>query len=447
MIDRIYRAYCYRRENGTRALFRAVISKIKNSGREIVIQPPTQITIPSGEGNATQIANHSKEISVAQITKTRFNALIPLRTFLINSTKIRRINIITDSISAGSLFGGVGTAMIFAAILANRLEGQLRVITRTERAIPENLHHLLALYDIELKTEVEFKFAAVYDPKCDLGIHDNDLFITTSWWTTAATLPSVPPKSIVYLLQEDERMFYPYGDDKYRCEEILKNKEISFIINTKLLFDHFLENSFSNIATNGSWFEPAFPTQVFYPRKNVDREKRRFFFYARPNNVRNLFYLGIEVIQRAITEDIFDLDEWDILFVGKDLPPIVFDCGYRPQLCENLSWAKYAELLGTIDLGLSLMCTPHPSYPPLDLAASCAVVVTNQFENKQDLSAYSRNLICVPLTRDALVEGLRVGVKAALDTSSRDLNFQKNGLLKDWNISFEDIISKFLPSP
>ena len=38
-----------------------------------------------------------------------------------------------------------------------------------------------------------------------------DLFVTTSWWTTWATRASVDPASIIYLVQEDERRFYPGG--------------------------------------------------------------------------------------------------------------------------------------------------------------------------------------------------------------------------------------------
>lgn len=237
-------------------------------------------------------------------------------------------------------------------------------------------------------------------------------------------------------------MFYPFGDDRHRCEQILKNKNIRFLINTKLLFDHFVGDGFSNIAANGAWFEPAFPPQVFHPCKSVVKKKLKFFFYARPNNPRNLFYLGIEVIERAIAQNILDLEEWDIYFVGKDLPPIVFDGGYSPQICENLSWAEYAKLIGTVDLGLSLMCTPHPSYPPLDLAASGAVVVTNQFANKRDLNAYSANLICVELNRNALVEGVRQGVVLAKDAPRRAQNFSENGILKDWNLAFADVVSQ-----
>jgi len=62
----------------------------------------------------------------------------------------------------------------------------------------------------------------------------------------------------------------------------------------------FVNDGFNNIAAQGKWFEPAFPKHIFYPRAPKSSGKRRCLFYARPNNNRNLFYLGIEVIEQAI---------------------------------------------------------------------------------------------------------------------------------------------------
>ena len=437
MIDRIYKVYCYWRTHGTATLRQLILRKLVYKLRRPTdqFQPPTDQFLDSTSG-------HNTVINVAQISHARFQAVTPLRTYFVPESQTRRVNIVTDSISSGSLFGGVGTALIFAALLANKLNAQLRIITRTERAKPENVDHILSLYGIKLEQETQFKFAAFYDQKYELDIIKGDLFITTSWWTTAAALPSVPNKNIVYLLQEDERMFYPFGDDRLRCETILRNRDIRFLINTKLLFDHLVHDGFDNIATLAMWFEPAFPAQIFHPRTNDRGGKRKFFFYARPNNPRNLFYLGIEVIEQAILQQVLDLDSWEIYLVGKDIPTVTLGDGYAPTKCENLTWSEYAELVGTIDVGLSLMYTPHPSYPPLDLVASGAVVVTNRFAGKRDLSGYSPNLICADLDRDSLTEALRNAVVIATDSSVREQNYRNNGLLTDWQQAFAGIINQ-----
>ncbi|MDH6148881.1 MULTISPECIES: hypothetical protein [Paraburkholderia] len=427
MIDRAYRVYCYWKTHGTSALRELVYRKL---GKKLHVSSSLV-----GSGDSTQK-------SVAQLYRQRFESLAPLLTYSIPASGVRRVSIVTDSVSSGSLFGGVGTALIFSALLANELNAQLRIVTRTQRAQPDNIDHILALYGIKLKHELQFKFAAFYDQKYELDVKEGDLFVTTSWWTTAATLPSVPRESIIYLLQEDERMFYPFGDDRVKCEDTLRNIEIRFLINTKLLFDHLISDGLSNIAAKGMWFEPAFPASIYHPRRKQALQKKRFFFYARPNNVRNLFYLGIEVIERAIAEKVLDPSEWEICLVGKDIPTVVFDGDYVPEKFENLTWSQYAELAGTIDVGLSLMSTPHPSYPPLDLVASGAVVVTNRFGSKSDLSGYSHNLICADLERDALVEALRSAVTLASKQQLREQNFLNNGLAGDWQQAFGKIIKQ-----
>lgn len=425
MIDRAYRVYCYWRTHGTSALHQLVYRKL---ARKLHASSDSM-----SDGDA------SKKTAM-QLINARFESLAPLQTYSIPASNVRRVSIVTDSVSSGSLFGGVGTALIFSALLANEMGAQLRIITRTQRAQPESINHLLDLYGIKLKEEVQFKFAAFFDQKYELDVKEGDVFVTTSWWTTAATLPSVPRESIIYLLQEDERMFYPYGDDRVKCEEILSSKDIRFLINTKLLFEHLTNDGLSNIARNGAWFEPAFPGAIYHPRKKATTGKKRFFFYARPHNVRNLFYLGIEVIERAIAQKVLDTEEWEICLVGKDIPAVVFDGGYVPTKLENLSWSEYADLAGTIDVGLSLMSTPHPSYPPLDLAASGAVVVTNRFGNKTDLSGYSSNLICADLDRDALVEALRSAVALSSNTQLREQNYRSNRLAGDWQQAFSGVI-------
>ncbi|SEI92807.1 hypothetical protein SAMN05444746_10196 [Variovorax sp. OK212] len=392
--------------------------------------------------------------TVSEVVRFQFPSLQPLATYLIPRPSLPRISLITDSIGSGSLFGGVGTALLFAAQLANRMNATLRIVTRTETPSPKNVLQILSAYGIQLRHEIQFAFAPV--PGNDdgagptdgatsgLDIGPDETFVTTSWWTTAAALSSVPRTSIVYLLQEDERMFYPFGEERVQCEQVLRSEDIRFVVNTRLLFDHLVDNGLEQLKRNGLWFEPAFPKSLFQPRQNESGGKKRFFFYARPNNPRNLFHIGLDIIDQAINKGILDLAQWDVFLVGKDIPKVIFGDGYLPTQCEGLNWEAYADLAGTIDLGLCLMCTPHPSYPPLDLAASGAVVVTNKFGNKQDLSSYSQNIICADLDTEALLDALREGVALAQDGGARSRNFAANGLSGDWAQSFETTLQSLV---
>lgn len=391
------------------------------------------------------------KMTLPELWALKFVSQQPLNTYVIPKSSLPRISLVTDSIGSGSLFGGVGTALLFAAQLANRMNATLRIVTRTEEPSPANASQVLGAYGIRLRQEIQFAFAPhvggdypsalpAGETAPSLDILPDEIFVTTSWWTTAAALPSVPPASIVYLLQEDERMFYPFGEERVQCERVLQVQDIRFVVNTQLLYDHLIATGLDHLRRAGCWFEPAFPKSLFHEREREPGGKKRFFFYARPNNSRNLFHIGLDLIDRAVNEEILDLAQWDIFLVGKDIPNVTFGDGYSPQRIEGLDWEAYADLVGTIDLGLCLMYTPHPSYPPLDLAASGAVVVTNKFANKQDLSGYSRNILAAELNTQAMLDALRAGVALAGDKEARSRNFAANALGSDWTQSFESTL-------
>jgi len=423
VIDRLLRLYWFWKQHGVVEVWRLVRRKYFRQNA------------PVAGRDAFSAGDRKIPMSPAKLAETRFESLRPLRAYYPSVTHGRRVSVVTDSINNGSLYGGVGTALIFSALLSNHLKASLRVITRTELPRPDNLGGLLSAVSVELKGDSEFRHAAFYDPGRQIDILPEEIFVTTSWWTTAATAPCVSPAKLIYLLQEDERIFYPFGDDRLRCEAMMRNEDIRFLVNTKLLYDYFCNEGLSNIAARGIWFEPAFPPAVFYPRGGKQQGKKRFLFYARPNNARNLFFLGLEVLELSIMKGVLDPDLWEIVLVGKDIPAFDFG-GIKPERYENMTWSDYAALIGTIDLGLVLMYSPHPSYPPLDLAAGGAVVVTNRYANKTDLSSYSPNILCADLDRDALVDALRVASRLALDGPSRERNYRQNNLRADWADTF-----------
>lgn len=196
------------------------------------------------------------------------------------------------------------------------------------------------------------------------------------------------------------------------------------------------------MVENALWFEPAFPDKVYYANEDFipkENQKKKLFFYGRPRNPRNLFYFGLRCLDEAITQGIIDTDLWDIYMAGNAVEEIEFSSGYQPVIKGQMSWGEYAAFAREVDLSFSLMYTPHPSYPPLDMLCSGAVVVTNEFANKRDLS-YSDNMIMKPLQVEALIEGIREGIELVGNPQQRKINYQNNQILRDWNDSFGKLI-------
>jgi hypothetical protein len=73
------------------------------------------------------------------------------------------------------------------------------------------------------------------------------------------------------------------------------------------------------------------------------------------------------------------------------------------------------------DVLLSLMLSPHPSYPPLEGAASGAIVVTNEFANKtaQAVAALSKNIIAVRPSIESVAGGIREAIVRLDDHGAR----------------------------
>ena len=367
-----------------------------------------------------------------EVLRVRFQSLQELPLFRVLNVP-KRISMVTDSINSGSLYGGVSTAIIFSALFSKHIGANLRIITCNEPPDGQNVSRVFQVHNIDWKANVQFAWARDGE-QIDVG--DEDLFVTTSWWSTWRARCSVPAEKIFYLLQEDERLFYAMGDDHLRCREMLSDRNIRFVVNSRLLFDHLTDEGFSNIAEHGVWFEPAFPDTTYYV---LDREKSpkktpklTFLFYARPNNQRNLYFRGIEAISGVLERSILDPGEWEIQFVGRDLSEFLLPGGIKPILSENLPWPDYVALIRRTDLGLSLMYTPHPSYPPLDLAACGAVAVTNRYGRKTSLKQYSKNILCVGDDIDSLVNGIAEGIALAKDREQRKRNYEHSGLGRDW---------------
>lgn len=394
----------------------------------------------------TQVARPAPSaMSVEEIVADRFPLLRPLAVFPVPQDGKRHLTVVTDSLSAGSLFGGVGTSMIFAAMLARRLDASLRVVTRRARPEPSNFRTVLQAHGIDWERNVDFAYSRL-ESGGSLPCRAREVFLTTSWWSTWAALRSVDPERIVYLLQEDERLFYPSGDEQIACSEVMSDSRIRFAVNTAMLRDYLVAEGFENIGENGIAFEPAFPKSIYFRQTREAGDRRAFFFYARPHNVRNLFLRGLEAVKEALVQGILDPDEWELHFVGTGIPPITLPQGAVPIVSENLPWPEYAALVRRVDVGLSLMSTPHPSYPPLDLAACGGVAVTNRFGPKQSLDTYSENILCTDMSRDALVDGLSAAVALAADEPRRALNYRNQQLSRSWMSSLEPVVEQLARS-
>ena len=381
--------------------------------------------------------------SVSEMIYIAHENLQPLLVF--KSPDPRRpacLNFVTDALGA-SLLGGVGTALILASQYAARRNMTLRIMTRQEIAKPSDYY---AFMDLMHETPPK---KVVFWSDCDrdasgrhrhpLEISDSDVFFTDSWWTTSAVRAAETGCKVFYIVQEAEELFYPSGDMRLRCSRQLDCRDVCHIVNSRWLWDYFKNRYPSTVCVNGTWFEPAFPRFLYQPRMPAASGRHKLFFHTNPNHPRNLFFTGLEALEEAVLRGILNPEQWVIYLDGEISDKAGLPEGLAFERLEEMTLADYARFLGEVDMTFSLMCSPNPGYPFLESLASGCVCVTNTFENKKDCP-FCKNAIFRDLSVDALCDGLREGVKLALNKQARRKNFKEMSLPSDWSETLKETL-------
>ena len=376
----------------------------------------------------------------AQVVADANPFLAPLRLFPVPAAP--RVNLLTtDEVRPGGIFGGTATALIAAALIARRTDATLRVIGRTVLPDRAAILALLHLHAVPPPARIEAEVAPSVPAAPALPVGPAERWLATSWWTAHVLRAALGATPFTWILQEDERAFHPVGDDWVRCTEMLADPAIRFLVNTPGLQAALAGAGYPGVAVRGHAFVPAFPRSIYPRTQRAPGAPRRFLFYARPGHPRNLYLRGLAALDAAIEEGVLDPDAWRIGFIGTVTSEVTLARGIRPELHAGLDWAEYGRLVGATDLGLSLMASPHPSYPPLDLAVAGAVAVTNRFPGKDDLAGFSPRILCADLDVPSLVAALARGAALARQPVPAD---PAPGLPGDWEASLGPAIDALL---
>jgi hypothetical protein len=182
----------------------------------------------------------------------------------------------------------------------------------------------------------------------------------------------------------------------------------------------------------------------FCEERAMKDRKRRLLFYARPSRARrNLYELGIAALYRANQEGLFPADEWEVMFIGEEVPSVDLGQGMIVRSSSWLEFEAYADLMRHSDIVLSLMFSPHPSYPPLEAAACGSIAVTSYFASKtqENLRGISENIVPVGMTVESIVRGLEIAKEKVTDHRARVEQSQIR-LSRSWEKSLEDVLPR-----
>lgn len=341
-------------------------------------------------------------INVPEITP-----LVPRRSDFSGS----RINLLVPSIRQGDIFGGISTALRLLEALAPHFGG-IRLIV-TDAGYGADDLKLFANYAVVPSDEESSATRQLvpFNQRAGktLPVAAGDVFVATAWWTAycaqrlipqQAEIYGQPAKPLLYLIQDYEPGFYPWSSQYMLALSTYAYAGPSIgIFNTHYLYEYF--KAAGHACHHEFVFEPHIhPALRARMAEAAKPRKKRILIYGRPSVSRNALPLIVEAL-RLWAESYPAAREWELVSIGEEHPTINV-CGMGLVSMGKLSLDQYADLMKASAIGLSLMISPHPSYPPLEMAHFGMRVLTNGFGPK-DLSVAHGNIMSVT---DVSPEGL-----------------------------------------
>ncbi len=343
-----------------------------------------------------------------------------------------RVNLIVPSFEADFVYGGLTTAIkIFKKIYTN-LGASTRIIVLGGQYSPKSTYKVDGFEYTGNCKNVFF----VSDQE-NISVGENDVFICTFWTTMYAITPvfkkqvehyNLQKRKIVYLIQDFEPGFYPWSTEYALADSTYKNhsQDVLGVFNAKSLYSYFKEMGYD--FGEEIFFEPQLNSTLSkkIPRKPNEREKK-ILIYGRPRVSRNSF----ELIRSALSmwsRNYPKASEWRIISLGAKYDDISLDNNTIESL-GKVTIEEYAKHMTSAYVGISLMISPHPSYPPLEMSTFGVKTITNKFSPK-DLDDFNDNIYSVDFCTPNEIERLLINICNQYYHDSQGVSYYDNDYVK-----------------
>lgn len=328
-----------------------------------------------------------------------------------------RFNVVLPRLAAGTDFGGFQTGMDFALRMANILQAKLPLDVRLilTDVIPESDPAIFHRAAAKMGMADAIETLLVKYPGETIPVRRKDIFFTYNWWTTLNIDALVRKQAevyrqaelpLMYIIQDYEPLFLPFSSAHMIARDAFDlPARLWGIFNSSNLFNYF--GLQGHTAEKAFVFEPVISGSLRPYLEQVPTSPRgkKIVVYGRPNVDRNCFPALIRGLKRWAV-DYPEFADWEIVSAGTAHKPVALGDGRSVTSVGKLSLDDYAKMMLTSSVGVSLMASPHPSYPPLEMSHMGLKTVTNGYLCK-DLSSFHPNIISTPTIGErALAEAI-----------------------------------------
>jgi hypothetical protein len=346
-----------------------------------------------------------------------------------------RLNIIMPHLYREHAFGGVLSALELGGELAGGYQ-EVRFVSMTQTPPRQEQIELAGLVRGEARDNISIASTTGLQP---LPCHARDILFCTYWpsvlaWRRQAAFmerAGLAPNPFYYFIQDWEPGFYPLGAKHMAAESTYGHGDDCFaIFNSRELARFFQQKKYR--LPKASVLAPSLnpvlrdvlaARDFVLPPKPV--EGVSLLVYGRPRQPRNCFSVILEGLARWLRPlPPQERQNIRLLSAGVAHAPIELAPGAVLRSLGKLSLPNYAAMLSQCHVGVSLMASPHPSYPPLEMAAFGLEVVTNDFPGK-NLSQTHPLIRSIPGPEpEALARAVGLAVESAKARAGRSEHAQ-----------------------
>jgi len=330
-----------------------------------------------------------------------------------SNVKTKRISLLIPSINKEHVFGGISTAIDFFKKLQKNLPEEFYYRVIVTDASPNNTIDDFNKYKIvNMNSDSEDKYQMVFVNDRygkELTIWENEIFLATAWWTAYNAKELIRMQNyfygvsypLIYFIQDYEPGFYPWSSRYALAESTYKDDvKIIAVINSKELYDFMKMKNYSFYKTY--YFIPKLNQKLktFLPQLENTRRLNRILVYGRPSVPRNGFEIVVNSLKVVAQNK--NARDWEFISLGEKHVDVDLGNGNKLVSKGKVTLEEYANYLLTSKIGLSLMISPHPSYPPLEMAYFGLKTITNSYENK-NLSYMHENIVSLDDLRPIVI--------------------------------------------
>lgn len=333
----------------------------------------------------------------------------PLETIALHPIRVvpdpapgRRITLVLPHVAPDLAFGGIVTALALVCGIAARSGAALRLVLEDfgavrDRTVADRAARAAGIDPgaVEIVPRTEFVPT--------LAVRAGDVFVAFHTWIALNLVPVLAaqqgafggaPRPLLYPIQEYEPLFYPMSSTHLLARGAFDLPWPCWaLFNSHELHDYFRAEG--HRAARAWVFEPKLDAALLAHRAGgAPAKRRRILVYGRPSIPRNCFPAAIAGLRHWAA--LPGSAGWEVVSAGLAHRPVPLGAGLAVRSLGKLGLDDYARLLRESAVGLALMASPHPSYPPLEMAHFGLRTVTNRYPPAKDLATSHAMITSVP---------------------------------------------------